>query len=200
MPTQQRLRELLRFDTEIGRFRWVNPTSYRVKAGEVAGSETNVGYRVVGVDGKRHLEHRLVWIFHFGDIPDGMDIDHINRDRLDSSPENLRVVTRSRNLLNSSAQRNSTNYSGIQETAVGRFRAAIHIKRRCTYIGTYDTAEEAHAVYVERHLALYGEDSRFHPNHVSNKPAGGVNGRCPHEVTVQRDPARGKRVAGYSTS
>ena len=35
-----------------------------------------------------------------GDIPDGMEIDHINRDRYDNRIENLRLVTKSQNSLN----------------------------------------------------------------------------------------------------
>lgn len=40
--------------------------------------------------------HRVI----MGDIPAGMEIDHINRNTLDNRRDNLRIVTRSQNLQN----------------------------------------------------------------------------------------------------
>ena len=47
---------------------------------------------------KKVLAHRLAWLLHTGDWPTN-DIDHINRDRKDNRICNLRVLTRSQNLL-----------------------------------------------------------------------------------------------------
>lgn len=40
--------------------------------------------------------HRAI----MGDIPEGYEIDHINRNTLDNRKDNLRIVTRSQNLQN----------------------------------------------------------------------------------------------------
>lgn len=46
------------------------------------------------------LLHRLVYEAYKGEIPEGMEIDHIDRNKRNNNPDNLRVVTRSENLLN----------------------------------------------------------------------------------------------------
>ena len=48
----------------------------------------------------KYRMHRLVWIYHNGAIPLGMEIDHINRDKHDNRIENLRMVTRWENQHN----------------------------------------------------------------------------------------------------
>lgn len=45
--------------------------------------------------------------FLMGTVPDGFQVDHINRDKLDNTRENLRVVTVSENLLNRPVYKNS---------------------------------------------------------------------------------------------
>lgn len=50
--------------------------------------------------------HRLVVETFIGEIPKGFQVDHINRDRLDNNLSNLRIVTRSQNLLNREVGKN----------------------------------------------------------------------------------------------
>ena len=59
-------------------------------------------YRVaaLSIDGKKRmiLAHRIIWNIHYGKIPDGMIIDHINNDSLDNRIENLQCITQSENI------------------------------------------------------------------------------------------------------
>lgn len=48
----------------------------------------------------RILVHRLVWETFNGEIPKGMEIDHINRDKTDNKLSNLRCVTHIQNMRN----------------------------------------------------------------------------------------------------
>ena len=54
--------------------------------------------------------HNEVMRLHGVEIPDGMEVDHINRNRLDNRFENLRLCTRSKNLANKEYKSNSTRF------------------------------------------------------------------------------------------
>ncbi len=42
--------------------------------------------------------HRWVWINHYGAIPEGMDIHHIDEDKSNNEIENLQMLSRSEHL------------------------------------------------------------------------------------------------------
>lgn len=47
---------------------------------------------------KQHaLVHRLVWAYHFGKVPDGLEINHIDGNRSNNDISNLEVCTSSEN-------------------------------------------------------------------------------------------------------
>jgi hypothetical protein len=55
------------------------------------------GYNIISVKGKQWREHRYVWTLSNGDIPKGMEIDHINGKRDDNRIENLQMLTKKQN-------------------------------------------------------------------------------------------------------
>lgn len=75
--------------TSSGRF-------FRENGREIFGSKHLSGYVVVG----SKLAHRLVWEAFNGEIPSGMEIDHINTNKQDNSLSNLRLVTHKDNCNN----------------------------------------------------------------------------------------------------
>lgn len=81
------------------------------------------------------------------EAPDGMDVDHINRNTLDNRRVNLRVVTRSQNLHNTDAPRhNKSGRKGVcWYPKYEKWRAFITINKRQTTLGYFDTIEDASA-------------------------------------------------------
>lgn len=91
----------------------------QVKAGQVAGTLTKLGYWETNLDKVCYKVHRIVWaLFNKQNTPTNKIIDHINRDRSDNSPENLRLVSPEENALNGSLRKNNT--SGVKGVCWGK--------------------------------------------------------------------------------
>ena len=89
------------FEYKDGRLFWRESPSRNVKAGDVAGHFGKRRYAQIRINGKYYLKHRLVYMYHYGHLPEApLVIDHINRNRFDNSIENLRAVTKSENQRN----------------------------------------------------------------------------------------------------
>lgn len=102
------------------------------------------------------LMHRLVLSRVLGaPVPDDLDVDHIDGDRLNNRRSNLRPATRSLNQANRKVSiSNTSGYKGVTWVKKERRWAAVVANRR---VGSFVTAEEAARAYDKAAVEMYGE-------------------------------------------
>lgn len=174
---QQHLHECFDYDPKSGVFRWrVRPTRHfsdidvaRAWNARWAGSRaftTPAGrdrqYRTgrVAFEGEylKLLAHIAAWIYVHGVLPE-QQLDHINGAKADNRISNLRLATQTENNWN---QRGRGRYpKGVYKPRdKKRFVAQAVIAGKNTFLGYFDTPEEAHAAWVKAVTPERGEFMR----------------------------------------
>jgi hypothetical protein len=125
------------------------------KTGAAIGSRRRDGYIVASVHGKLYLLHRLIWLWHHGELP--AVIDHIDCNPSNNRIENLRPASKSLNGINRSRPKRNS------KTAVLGVYYDSHRKLYATEIrhdgiryrlGRFKTSAEAHAAYIAKRSEL----------------------------------------------
>jgi hypothetical protein len=120
------------------------------KAGQIAPQkQDSLGYMRCG----KQYVHRIVACLTLGDIPRGTYVDHINRDRADNSPGNLRLVTPAENSFNNAGHFDSR--SGVRGVSYHaqhkgkKWRARLRHNKKEVFLGYHETKEQAAAAVAE---------------------------------------------------
>lgn len=134
------------------------------KANSMTWAVTNEGYArrnvwLGKVDGKR--KYAKLYLHRFlTDAAKGLDVDHINHNRLDNRRSNLRVVSRVINLLNKTISPNhKSGVHGVKQNKSGTWTASISIYNKPKHLGTFKTKEEAVERRKQFEKEKYGADS-----------------------------------------
>jgi len=56
------------------------------------------GYSHISINRKLYYLHNLIWIYFNGEIPENLEVDHIDNNRKNNTIENLQLLTHSDNL------------------------------------------------------------------------------------------------------
>lgn len=123
------------------------------RKGAIAGSPHNAGYRQICINRQKYLIHRLIWCYHYGQLP--TQIDHINRERSDNRIENLRECSYSENHGNSGMSRKNT--SGYKGVFLDKRDGFWFVYVACKYIGRSRSIEEAAVMYDEAAKIYFGK-------------------------------------------
>lgn len=151
LPPLEELKEAFAYDPDTGLFTH-RRTSRRICKGDVAGTSVN-GYIRIRFYGLQYAAHRMAWLFSTGNDPAERMLDHKDRVRSHNWISNLRLTT------NATNQANTLSRGWIKSE--NRYRACMTIDRKRIYLGTYDTPEEASAVFQKKHIEVYGEFSPY---------------------------------------
>lgn len=142
MLSQDRLKELLRYDSLTGNFYWNTDVGTKVKKGTLAGGILSDNYLGIRLDGQLYRAHRLAWLYMYGVWPAG-GVDHIDRNRRNNAINNLREADQSKNAQN--VVRNAKGWS----MRSGKYRAFVRLNYKRICLGTYASPEEATTAYKE---------------------------------------------------
>lgn len=128
---------------------------------EVGWFDKSAGYHRIQIGGETWMLYRLIWIWHFGEIPKGMTIDHKDHDKTNNRIENLRLATRSeQNKFQRKRKGCSSQYIGVHwrerakkfEVYVNTYTDGV---KKSKYLGSYTDeiiAAKVRDKYIEDNL------------------------------------------------
>lgn len=122
------------------------------------------GYFIHSVVGKKAIiMHRLILQKH-NLYKYGLEVDHINRNRIDNRKENLRMCTSSQNKGNvGPLKSNKTGYKGVAWKRLrNQWEVHISFNKKYMFLGYFNDPKEAGDAYIKKHKELYGEYSIYH--------------------------------------
>lgn len=160
MVTQQRLHELFEYRDDGNLIRKIR-IGRRVKVGDIAGHlQKSRGYFVVGIDKNEYGLHRMIFLYHHGYLTDGLQVDHIDGDKINNRIENLRESTTAQNSYNSKLR--VDNKSGVKGISWFKGKWVVHVRipGKHLYLGRFVTLEEAKAVIEKARNEHHGDFAR----------------------------------------
>jgi len=140
-------------------------TNGRLKSGTRAGSLMSRGYRKIMIKRKSYLEHRIIWMMFNGEIPDKMEVDHIDGNKLNNQIGNLRIATRTQNRMNIGPYNcNKLKMKGVSwHKQVKKWVARIRVDKKLIHLGVFDNPEDAFnkyksaSEYYHKEFSFYGK-------------------------------------------
>lgn len=110
-----------------------------------------------GGRGKSILMHRLLF-----SVPEGLFIDHINGNKLDNRSDNIRIVSKSQNAMNSKTP--SNNPLGLKGVSFdkrrNKYRAYIKLDQKQIHLGHFSSIKDAIEARLMSEKNLFGEYSK----------------------------------------
>jgi hypothetical protein len=161
MITQKLLKEYFYYLN--GSLYWSFNKHYKAKKDQKAGClAKNHRYRIIKIDGRPFAEHRAIFLYHNGYLPEF--VDHIDGNTCNNKIENLRETTCSQNQYNSKTRKDSsTNIKNVRwHKASKKWIVSIKIDKKDKYFGIYEDIELAELVAHEAR-------DKYHQNFARHK-------------------------------
>jgi len=146
--------KILTLNVQTGHLTW----HARYTNGRRAGTPMSNGYRTVIIGFSPYLEHRIVFYLANGYLP--RIIDHINGNRSDNRPINLREANERTNSFNTKRIASGRLTGTTHDKSKSKWRSFIKLNKKQTYLGTFNTEQEAHERYVQEYEKHFGKFNR----------------------------------------
>lgn len=151
LPDVEELKKLFYIDSSIPEgLRWKITPGRRICKDSPAGSMRSDGYSVTRINGKYCPNHRIIYsIFNNGNLLSYQIVDHIDRNKQNNNPNNLRIVTATENNRNVTKRKNTTSiYIGVSFHKIyKKFQAQIVVNGKLIYLGRFSSELEAAKAY-----------------------------------------------------
>jgi hypothetical protein len=107
------------------------------------------GYWRIQYRGQKYWAHRVCYYLYTGTDPFNKEIDHIDGNKANNDPINLRTATVSLNQANQGlCARNTSGHKGVTwNKSRQKWVAQINCAKRYKYLGVFDSLEEASTAY-----------------------------------------------------
>jgi hypothetical protein len=158
----ERLRQVLRYEPETGRFYWLERIARSVTVGSEAGSDCPP-YGSIQMFSVRYAKHRLAFVWMTGVSP--LMVDHINGVSTDNRWCNLREANDAENQWNQKLSALSTTgaknvHFCATEKRRKRYGVSFRVDGKVKNFGRFETLQEASAFAEEVRKVLHGEFAR----------------------------------------
>jgi hypothetical protein len=152
-PSQERLRELFRYNQRTGKLYWRKNKNPELINRE-AGTKRKDNYYSVFVEGYKFAVHRIIYKYMTG--AEAKVIDHINGNPSDNRWVNLRSVNHQANNMNVGLLKNNkTGVVGVTyREDQDRYIAIVRINQVNHHLGSYKTKAEAVAARKAANILL----------------------------------------------
>lgn len=118
------------------------------------------GYKRFRHKGKTYKVSRVIFYFATGTWPEV--VDHVDGNRSNDHPDNLRAATRAQNNKNVKKRKdNTTGHKGVSfKKKLGKYQVLVQVDGKNIYFGVYADLEEAAKVARKAREELHGEFAR----------------------------------------
>lgn len=156
--THAELLKIVKFDNSIGKLVWIKNTYGHAHAGKPIGGLDGDGYYCVGIKRKKYRLCRIVWLYFYGEWPNG-HMDHKDGDKTNDSLNNLRIVSIKENNINRKTSKKKRKYNLPKWVMPHgkKFRSIVRANGKMNRLGVFDTPSEAHKVASEFAKTQHGE-------------------------------------------
>lgn len=155
MVTQPYLKKVFDYDPD-GFLIWKINKGRRTRVGDKAGTYGS-DYAKVKLNGKNYLVHRLVFLWHNGFLPTGLD--HRDRNCWNNRITNLRSASQEENCRNTKIYKN--NQTGLKGVFFfkkhKKFHASIGVRGRVLFLGSFNLKQNAAKAYNQAAKKYHGK-------------------------------------------